>query len=133
MLSLILCFKTYSKLYKYWLYDLKRHWKKTRISPRFSTDFPVFDTVAKKPSSFLDILHKKNRKHHVYNSAAELFKRSAIPVKLKQFIICNAIYSVMAVQYYFCKIFCCLFSHFSNSWLNEENTNKKHSRDVFWR
>ena len=54
--------------------------KKTRISPRFSTDFPVFDTVAKKPSSFLDILHKTNRKHHVYNSAAELFKRSAIPV-----------------------------------------------------
>ena len=46
--------------------------KKTRISPRFSTDFPVFDTVAKKPSSFLDILHKTNRKHHVYNSAASI-------------------------------------------------------------
>ena len=27
--------------------------KKNRISPRFSTDFQVFDTVAKKPSSFL--------------------------------------------------------------------------------
>ena len=118
--------------YKYWLYDLKRPWKKTRISPRFSTDLPVFDTVAKKSSSFLDILHKTNRKHHVYNSAGEL-KRSAILVKLKLYYLQCNILKVMAVQYYFCKIFCYLISHFSNSWLNEENTNKKHSRDVFWR
>ena len=36
--------------------------KKTQIPPHFSTDFSVFDTVAKKPFSFLDISHKTNRR-----------------------------------------------------------------------
>ena len=52
------------RVYKYWLYDLKIHWsliKQTRVSPRFSTDFSVFDTVAKKPFSFLYISHKTSR------------------------------------------------------------------------
>ena len=75
----------------------------------------VFDTVAKKSSSFLDILHKTNRKHYVYNSAGELFKRSAILVKLKLYYLQCNIHKVMVVQYYFCKKVCCIISHFSNS------------------